>query len=89
VDGNVIAVLTLANNGGSDAENVTITAAKIGITSGAPLPLTAGTIAAGGTAQVTVTFPGSVGGVKARSSLSVSGSYTGGSFSAGARIVLP
>jgi hypothetical protein len=89
VDGDVVATLTFANNGGTGAQNVTLTAAKIGTTPGAPLPLTIGTIAPGATAQVTVTFPGSVGGVKARSSLSLSGSYTGGTFSAGARIVLP
>ena len=76
---NVVMTLTIANNGGtSGKQSVKLTAAKIGLASGTPLPQTVGTINAGGQAQVTVTFPGSAGITGAGSSLSVSGTYTPG-----------
>jgi len=85
----VIATITIANNGGTAASNVSLTTAAIGTTAGTPLPQSLGSIAAGGSVQATVTFPGTVGAAGSRGVLSVSGSYTGGTFSSGARVVLP
>jgi hypothetical protein len=89
ISGQVVATLTLANTGGTDAQSVTLTSAKIGTVSGTPLPQSLGTIAAGASLQTTITFPGSVGAPGAGSSLSLSGSYTGGTFSGSSRITLP
>jgi hypothetical protein len=87
--GNVVVQLTIANTGGAAAANVTLTGVKLGADSGTPLPQSLGTIAPGGTAETTVTVPGSVGSSGAASSLTVTGTYTGGSFNSGARVTLP
>lgn len=85
----VTAVITIANTGGTSASNVTITNVKIGADTATPLPQSIGTIAAGSSAQATVSVPTSVGASGSASSITVSGTYTGGSFSSGARIKLP
>jgi hypothetical protein len=87
--GNVVAQLTIANTGGTAAANVVLNSVKVGSDSAALLPQTIGTIAAGASAQATVTVPGSVGTSGAASSLTLSGTYTGGTFSSSARITLP
>jgi hypothetical protein len=87
--GNVSVQLAISNTGGADAANVTLTGVKVGATIAAPLPQTIGTIAAGASAQATVTVPDSVGAAGAASTLSVSGTYTGGSFNSNARVTLP
>ena len=89
VNGQVVATLTIANNGGAAAQNVSLTSAKIGTVSGTPLPQNLGAIAAGASVQAIVNFPGTVGAAGAASSLSISGTYTGGTFSSSARITLP
>ncbi len=89
VAGQVVATLTIANNGGSSAQNVVLTTAQIGATSGTPLPQSLGTIPARAAVMATVTFPGSVGISGAASTLSLAGTYTGGTFSSGARVTLP
>jgi hypothetical protein len=89
VGGQVVATISIANTGGTDAQNVVLTVAKIGTTSGTPLPQSLGTIPAGGSVQTTVTFPGSVGAPGAGSSLTLSGTYTGGTFGSTVRITLP
>jgi len=66
-----------------------LTSAKVGADTAAPLPQNIGTIAAGTSVQVTVSVPGSVGASGAASSLSISGTYTGGTFSTSGRITLP
>jgi hypothetical protein len=88
--GNVVVNITLANAGNADAQNVTLTTAKIGSTSGAPLPIGVGAIPAGSVAVVgAVTIPGSVGPSGTLVTLTLGGTYTGGSFSAGGRVFLP
>jgi hypothetical protein len=82
-------VLKIANTGGTAAANVTLTSAKIGTTPGAPLPQTVGTIAAGSSVQASVAVPLSAGAAGAASSLSVAGTYTGGTFGTAARVTLP
>jgi hypothetical protein len=86
---NVVVQLRLANTGASAAANVLLTIVKVGVDSGTPLPQSIGTIDAGGSAQVTVTVPGSVGPSGTASSLTVSGAYSGRIFSSSARITLP
>jgi hypothetical protein len=86
---NIVVQLTIANTGGTAASNVSLTSVKLGTTTAAPLPQSLGMIAGGGSVAATVTVPRSVGASGAASSLSVGGSYTGGSFSSSARISLP
>jgi hypothetical protein len=87
--GQVVATLTTANTGGTAAQNVTLSVAKIGTFSGTPLPQSLGAIAAGGSLQTVVTFPSTVGAAGAPGSLTISGSYTGATFGTSARITLP
>jgi hypothetical protein len=87
--GNVTIQLTIANAGGTAASNAVLTTVKVGATAAAPLPQMLGPIAPGAFVQATVTVPGSVGASGAASSLSVSGTYTGGTFSSNSRITLP
>jgi hypothetical protein len=81
--------LTVANTGGTDAQNVVVSSVKVGSATASPLPQTIGTIAAGSSATVTVSVPSSVGASGAGSSLTVAGTYTGGTFSLSSRITLP
>ena len=84
------ATVTVTNNGSGAASNVTLTGAALGSVSGTPLPQTLGTLAAGGgTATVTVNFPGSAGANGAAVVEKISGSYTGGTFSASVHATLP
>jgi hypothetical protein len=87
--GQVVATLTIANTGGTAAQNVTLSVAKIGTTSGTPLPQSLGALAAGASLQTVVTFPSTVGAPGAPGSLTISGSYTGATFGTSARITLP
>jgi hypothetical protein len=87
--GNVVVQFTIANTGGTAAANVALTSVKVGADTATPLPQSIGTIAAGATAQATVSVPGTVGASGAASSLTLSGTYTGGTFSSSARITLP
>jgi hypothetical protein len=81
--------ITIANTGGTAAANVMLNNTKVGADAGTPLPQSIGSIGPGQTAQATVTVPASVGASGAPSSLTISGTYTGGSFSSSARITLP
>ena len=56
---------------------------------GAALPVSLGNIAPSGTATATITFPSSAGADGAATSERYSGTYTGGSFTATMRAVLP
>ena len=87
--GNVFVQLTIANNGGTDAANVVLTSVKVGADTATPLPKSLGTIAAGSSVQATVSVPGAVGAPGAASTLSVAGTYTGGTMGSSARITLP
>jgi DNA-binding beta-propeller fold protein YncE len=87
---NVIATMTIANTGGSPATAVQVNAARIGATLPiGGLPVVVGDIPARGSLVVTFTFPGSVGATGLRTVLATSGTYSGGSFSQSARVVLP
>jgi hypothetical protein len=79
--------ITVKNTGSTPASNVVLTSATLGSTSGTPLPQTAASIAAGGTATFTVDVPGSAGLDGAGVAEKCSGTYTGGTFSASIRSV--
>ena len=87
--GNVVVTLTIANTGGAAAANVMLTSVKVGADTATPLPQSIGAIGAGASATATVTVPGSVGVSGAAGSLTLGGTYTGGTFSSSARITLP
>lgn len=89
--GDIVLVATITNSGGAAASNVRLTVAKIGSTvTKTTLPQSLGTIAAGGAfTQVTVRFNGSVGLPGAATTVTLSGTYTGGSFATTARVTLP
>lgn len=86
---NIVVQLTLANAGATVAPNVTLSSVKIGSVSGGPLPQTIGTIGSNSLAQAIVTVPSSAGASGAASSLTITGTYTGGTVSVTARITLP
>ena len=88
-NGVITVVITVANSGGTEADNVVLTSAKVGSTVATPLPQSLGTILPGGSAQVTVTVPGTVGASGTASTLSAGGTWSGGTFSSAARIILP
>jgi hypothetical protein len=85
----IVGTVTIANNGTGAAQSVVLKVANIGSTAGSPLPQSVGSIAAGSVAQITVTFPASVGVSGAGNSLTLSGTYTGGTFQSAMRILLP
>jgi hypothetical protein len=87
--GNITILVTVANNGGTTAANAVLSTVKVGTATATPLPQNLGPIAGGSSVQATVTVPATVGASGAASSISISGTYTGGSFSTAGRITLP
>ncbi len=86
----VIATVVVANGGSAAAQNVAITAAKLGGAAGTISPAAVAAVGAASTATFKILFPASsVGTHGSPSFLSISGSYTGGTFSSAARVVLP
>jgi probable HAF family extracellular repeat protein len=83
----VVVTLNISNSGGTDALNVQLSVGKIGTVSGTPLPQSLGTVAKGATVTTTLTFPSSL--ASGAASLTVGGTYTGGSFSNGSRVTVP
>ncbi len=86
----IIVVVTIANTGATSAANGQLTTANIATTATTTaLPQALGTIPGGEIAQVTLNFPGSVGRSGGASTITLSGTFTGSSFSSTARITLP
>jgi hypothetical protein len=86
---NIVAVLNVANNGGSAAQNIVLGVAKMAMTAGTPVPQIIGTIDPYSVARVSVTFPASVGASGTVALLTLSGAYSGGIFNSSVRVVLP
>jgi hypothetical protein len=84
---NVQTTVTVRNTGTIPAANVLLNTAKLGATNGTPLPQSLGSLGPGDSASVVVNFTNSTPG--AASTLSVGGTYTGGSFSNTARVTIP
>ncbi|WP_051978246.1 lamin tail domain-containing protein [Edaphobacter aggregans] len=89
VAGGYQATVTVKNNGTGTAQNVTITGAIIGSTSGSPLPAALGDIQPGASASVVVVFPASAGALGSAAVERITGTYTGGTFSSNIRTVIP
>ena len=86
----VVATVVIANTGSAEAQNVSITSARIGAVSGVVLPPTVPSIASASSATFAITFPGaSLPSAGSHNVLTLSGTYTGGTFNTGSRIVLP
>ena len=83
------AMVTVENNGNGTAANVQLTTAMLGSASGAPVPQSLGDLAGGSSMTAMVSFPSSAGVSGTRSVLQLAGTYIGGTFSGGTRIVLP
>jgi hypothetical protein len=83
----VVMALNIANVGGTDALNVELTQAQINTVSSTSLPLSVGKIAAGGVATATLRFPADT--LSRVGELTVSGTYTGGSFNSATKLPLP
>jgi hypothetical protein len=87
---NVVATVVVANNGGTAAQDVAITSAKIGSVAGTISSAAVASIAPASTATFSVVFPAASMGAKGTAGvLTLSGTYTGGTFSSGGRLVLP
>ncbi len=84
---NVRASYTVQNIGSTSAANVMLTTAKLGSTNGTPLPQSLGNIAPGGTAGGDVNFTNSSPGTA--STLTLGGTYTGGTFTSTRRVTVP
>jgi uncharacterized protein len=89
IAGGYHAVVTVTNTGTGTASNVQLTVATPGAASGSVIPASFGTIAHGGSAAVTVTFPSSAGVSGAGVVEKLAGTYTGGTFGGSTRVVLP
>jgi hypothetical protein len=82
-------VVTVTNSGTAPAQNVVLSTATLGSATGSPLPVQLGTIAAGGSASTTLTFPSAAGADNTATAERFSGTYTGGSFGGTRRATLP
>jgi predicted extracellular nuclease len=86
-DGSYQATVTVRNSGTGTAQNVTLTGAVIGSTSGSPLPYALGDIQPGATATATILYPPLSGNPAAIPAQRYTGTYTGGTFVATIRAV--
>jgi hypothetical protein len=90
MDGQVRATVVIANNGSQDAQNVSLTGARIGSVTASIFPGQLPAIPAGGSGTFRLSFPASsLGAAGSAGVLSLTGSHSGGSFSNSGRIVLP
>ena len=83
----VVVAVTVQNLGSDAAATVTLTNARLGATSGTPLPQSLGSLAPGGLVSTIVNFNNSTPGVN--STLTVNGTYTGGTFGSTKRLTIP
>jgi Fungalysin metallopeptidase (M36) len=83
----VVTAITVQNIGALPANDVVVTTARLGSTNGTPLPQSLGSLAPGALTSTIVTFNNSTPGVI--STLTVGGTYTGGTFTATKRITIP
>jgi hypothetical protein len=88
-DGSYTLTLTVTNNGTGTAQNVVLTkvdlGAAVGLTGAEPLI----SLAPGGIAVATLSFPSTAGAPGSRIVETVSGTYTGGTFGGSLRTTLP
>ena len=82
-------LVTVKNTGTGTAANVQLTTATLGATNGSGLPFALGSIPGGGSASVSVSFPGSTGSDGAGVVEKLAGTFTGGTFIGSFRAQLP
>ena len=82
-------LVTVKNTGTGAASNVQLTTATLGAPNGSGLPFALGSIPGGGSASVSVSFPGSTGANGAAVAEKLAGTFTGGTFSGSFRAQLP
>lgn len=88
-DGSYQATVNVKNNGTAAAQNAQLTVFTLGGASGAPLPVSLGTIQPGSTVSATLSFPSAAGTSGSTVAQRLTGTYSGGSFGASSRAVLP
>jgi hypothetical protein len=81
--------VTVTNNGTAYAQNVAINTATLGGASGTSVPVSLGSIAPGTSATTTLTYTTAAGAPGAAAVERYAGIYTGGSFTANVRAILP
>jgi hypothetical protein len=86
VGADVVATITVVNQGGATANNVMLTTAQFGAVNGTPLPQALGSIPGGGSATATVTYANAPTAAVIHK---VGGTYTGGSFSSNTKATVP
>lgn len=84
---NVAATISIQNISTVTVNNITLTTAMLGGTNGTPLPQSLGNLAPGASVSTVVNFTNSTPGVA--STLSVGGTFTGGTFSSTKRVTIP
>jgi hypothetical protein len=89
-DGSYLGTVKITNQGTGTVQKVQLTGATLGAASGAPVPSMIGNLAPGsGPAIITVAFPASAGPSGSAVLAKYSGTYTGGTFGASMRWILP
>lgn len=81
--------VTVKNSGSGTAQNVSLTAAALGASNGAPLPYALGDIQPGASASAVLQFPASAGAAGATVVEKITGTHSAGTFSAALRAILP
>jgi hypothetical protein len=87
-DGSYQVIVSVSNTGGT-AQNVVLTSSVLGSASGIPATVPLGTIAPGGNAVATVSFPAAAGTSGTKGIEKLTGTYTGGTFGGSFRATLP
>ena len=82
-------IVTIQNTGTTTAQGVQLTSAVLGSANGTPIPQALGDVAQGSSVTATVMFSSAAGASGTRSVASITGTYTGGTFTSSARVVLP
>jgi hypothetical protein len=86
----LVVTLTVANAGTSTAQNVTITSLNVGTAIAPGFPVNLGAMPSGAIVTYTTTLPASsVGAAGTGSSLTLAGTYSGGTFNCAVRLVFP
>jgi hypothetical protein len=88
-DGSYTLTLTVTNDGTGTAQNVVLTKVNLGAAVGLAAPEPLISLAPGGIAVATFSFPATAGAPGSRIVETVSGTYTGGTFGGSLRATLP
>jgi len=89
VTNEIIATITVTNNGGTPATNVQLTSVRLGsVATTSPLPVL-GTIAPGGSATAVMRFPAGAATPGSGSVLRITATRDGGNMAASFRVIVP